>query len=141
MSKKAKARSLVVRLISSAGTGFFYTTTRRRLLPKLQLRKFDPIGKCSDLLFLEQYVDFLGEYFPRIARGQNDREDFPVGLIFAFVCKHGIAFSSCLHILTNSSALFPVFLIPGPRAYRRTPGQCWRIILVNKHVLFTEGKK
>jgi large subunit ribosomal protein L33 len=52
MAGKAKSRSIVVRLIvspyfltrqSQAGTGFFYTTTRRRLLPKLALRKYDPI--------------------------------------------------------------------------------------------------
>ncbi|KAI9197039.1 50S ribosomal protein L33 [Polychytrium aggregatum] len=39
---KAKARTLIVRLVSTAGTGSFYTTVRRRLLPKLQLMKFDP---------------------------------------------------------------------------------------------------
>jgi large subunit ribosomal protein L33 len=44
MSAKAKAKTLVVRLLSSAGTGFFYITSRRRNLPhKLALMKFDPI--------------------------------------------------------------------------------------------------
>jgi large subunit ribosomal protein L33 len=53
MSKKAKARSIIVRLVSTAGTGFFYTTTRRRLLPKLSLLKHDPIGKFFWIFFLK----------------------------------------------------------------------------------------
>lgn len=44
MSKPAKARTIIVRLVSTAGTGFFYTVQRPRLLPKLSFRKFDPIG-------------------------------------------------------------------------------------------------
>ncbi|KAK6094686.1 39S ribosomal protein L33, mitochondrial [Batrachochytrium dendrobatidis] len=52
MSKKAKARTLVVRLISTAGTGFTYQTTRRRTLPKLQLRKYDPVVN-QHVLFIE----------------------------------------------------------------------------------------
>ena len=36
---------MIVRLVSTAGTGFFYMTKRRRQIPKLQLRKFDPVGK------------------------------------------------------------------------------------------------
>ncbi|KAI8609646.1 hypothetical protein BC830DRAFT_1149562 [Chytriomyces sp. MP71] len=44
MAAKGKARTIVVRLISSAGTGFFYTMTRRRALgTKLALMKHDPI--------------------------------------------------------------------------------------------------
>ncbi|KAI9015184.1 hypothetical protein BC832DRAFT_528241, partial [Gaertneriomyces semiglobifer] len=45
-------RTIVLRLISSAGTGFFYTTTRRRALPKLQLMKFDPVVN-KHVLFVE----------------------------------------------------------------------------------------
>eukprot|EP00842_Homolaphlyctis_polyrhiza_P003929 jgi/Hompol1/4537/HPOL_003696-RA len=41
--KKGKARTIIVRLLSTAGTGFSYMTTRRRVIPKLQLRKFDPV--------------------------------------------------------------------------------------------------
>ncbi|KAI8585662.1 hypothetical protein BDZ88DRAFT_432028 [Geranomyces variabilis] len=52
MVKKAKARTIVMRLISSAGTGFFYTTTRRRALPKLQLMKYDPLVN-KHVLFVE----------------------------------------------------------------------------------------
>lgn len=59
MVKKAKARSLIVRMLSSAGTGFYYTTMRRRLLGwKLQLKKYDPIvGR--HVLFTEGKVDCL----------------------------------------------------------------------------------
>ncbi|KAI9341186.1 hypothetical protein BDR26DRAFT_860796 [Obelidium mucronatum] len=50
---KARAKTIVVRLVSSAGTGFFYTTTRRRALgSKLALMKHDPIGK-ENVLFNE----------------------------------------------------------------------------------------
>ena len=59
MGKKAKARyatinnrSLVVRLVSAAGTGYFYTTTRRRAIPKLNLMKFDPLVN-KHVLFTE----------------------------------------------------------------------------------------
>ncbi|KAI8900970.1 50S ribosomal protein L33 [Globomyces pollinis-pini] len=43
MSKKAKAKTIICKLISSAGTGYSYITTRRRALPKLQLMKYDPV--------------------------------------------------------------------------------------------------
>jgi ribosomal protein L33 len=33
-----------VRLLSAAGTGFFYTATRPRLAEKMVLRKYDPVG-------------------------------------------------------------------------------------------------
>lgn len=37
----------IVYLISSAGTGFFYTTTRNRkqAAEKLKIKKFDPVAK------------------------------------------------------------------------------------------------
>lgn len=38
-------RTLIVRLISTAQTGFFYTKVRRRLGPKLSAVKYDPVGK------------------------------------------------------------------------------------------------
>lgn len=44
MAKKAKARVILIRLISSANTGTFYTTTKKRLAPKMALMKFDPKG-------------------------------------------------------------------------------------------------
>lgn len=43
-----RSRTVVVRLYSAAGTGYFYTTVRRRALPKLQLRKYDPIGSFEN---------------------------------------------------------------------------------------------
>ncbi|KAL2911504.1 39S ribosomal protein L33, mitochondrial [Polyrhizophydium stewartii] len=52
MAAKAKARTIVVRLLSTAGTGFTYMTKRRRALPKLQLRNFDPVVN-QHVLFLE----------------------------------------------------------------------------------------
>ncbi|KIJ54283.1 hypothetical protein M422DRAFT_221818 [Sphaerobolus stellatus SS14] len=49
---KAKARTLIVRLISTAQTGFFYTKTRPRLSPKLTAIKYDPVVKAR-VLFIE----------------------------------------------------------------------------------------
>ncbi|KAI9033298.1 hypothetical protein DFJ74DRAFT_651887 [Hyaloraphidium curvatum] len=43
MAAKAKARTIVVRLYSQAGTGYYYTTTRRRTAIKLTRMKYDPI--------------------------------------------------------------------------------------------------
>jgi ribosomal protein L33 len=42
-------RTLLVKLLSTAGTGFFYTTKRPRVaLYKLAFRKFDPVGmRCT----------------------------------------------------------------------------------------------
>ncbi|KAG5438277.1 hypothetical protein PCANB_002764 [Pneumocystis canis] len=42
MVKKHKSRVILVKLLSTAGTGWFYITTRPKLLPKLSLIKFDP---------------------------------------------------------------------------------------------------
>lgn len=41
-----KNSTLIVRLISTAQTGFFYTTQRPRLGPKLAAVKYDPQGPC-----------------------------------------------------------------------------------------------
>jgi large subunit ribosomal protein L33 len=38
---KAAARELI-RLVSTAGTGYFYTTDKRRGKDKLELKKYDP---------------------------------------------------------------------------------------------------
>lgn len=42
--KMAKAKSTVelIRLVSSAGTGYFYTTRKKRSREKLELKKYDP---------------------------------------------------------------------------------------------------
>ena len=50
MAGQTKSRTVVVRLVSTAGTGYFYTTVRRRLLPKLSLMKHDPIGNLESLI-------------------------------------------------------------------------------------------
>ena len=39
-----RGRALIVRLISTAQTGFFYSTQRLRQGPKLSAVKYDPIG-------------------------------------------------------------------------------------------------
>ncbi|KAI9138897.1 hypothetical protein BKA69DRAFT_1031077, partial [Paraphysoderma sedebokerense] len=51
-SSRITNRTLLVRLISTAGTGFFYTTKRARLTPKLALRKYDPVVR-QHVLFTE----------------------------------------------------------------------------------------
>lgn len=55
MAKKAKARTTIVKLVSAAGTGYFYTRTRPRQLPKLSFIKYDPIIR-RHVLFTEQKI-------------------------------------------------------------------------------------
>ena len=45
MAPSNKVKSLAIKLVSSAGTGFFYVTTKnpRNVTWKLALRKYDPI--------------------------------------------------------------------------------------------------
>ncbi|KAI0271657.1 hypothetical protein BC834DRAFT_860643 [Gloeopeniophorella convolvens] len=52
MAAKAKARTMIVRLISTAQTGFFYTTQRLRTGPRLAAVKYDPRVKRR-VLFVE----------------------------------------------------------------------------------------
>ncbi|OCH87962.1 hypothetical protein OBBRIDRAFT_758975 [Obba rivulosa] len=52
MAAKSKARTVIVRMISTAKTGFFYTTERLRVGPKLAAVKYDPRVK-SRVLFVE----------------------------------------------------------------------------------------
>ena len=40
---------IVVRLMSAAGTGFYYTMKRQRVKEKMMLRKYDPIGKLQSV--------------------------------------------------------------------------------------------
>ncbi|EMR09475.1 ribosomal protein L33 [Pneumocystis murina B123] len=42
MAKKPKSRIILVKLLSTVGTGWFYTANRPRLSPKLSCIKFDP---------------------------------------------------------------------------------------------------
>ena len=43
----AKANSILIKPVSSAGTGFYYTTRKnpRSQTEKLSLRKFDPVAR------------------------------------------------------------------------------------------------
>lgn len=43
-SRKKKAASVFIRLVSAAGTGFFYVKKKnpRKILDKLEFRKYDP---------------------------------------------------------------------------------------------------
>ena len=45
MAKKSKGNRIKIRLVSTAGTGYFYTTTKnRKTTPKkMVLRKYDPV--------------------------------------------------------------------------------------------------
>ncbi|TFK65066.1 hypothetical protein BDN72DRAFT_900992 [Pluteus cervinus] len=52
MAAKAKARTMIVRLISTAQTGFFYSTQRLRQGPRLSAVKYDPVVK-QRVLFVE----------------------------------------------------------------------------------------
>lgn len=38
-------RTILVQMVSAAGTGYFFNTKRNRLKDKLVLRKHDPFGK------------------------------------------------------------------------------------------------
>lgn len=50
---RSKAKTVIVRLLSQAGTGFFYTVKRPRLKPKMTLRKYDPVVR-QHVLFKEK---------------------------------------------------------------------------------------
>ncbi|CAG7852380.1 SubName: Full=Uncharacterized protein {ECO:0000313/EMBL:CCA68616.1} [Serendipita indica DSM 11827] len=53
MAGKAKAKTIIVHLFSSARTGYFYTTTRARASAKLTQVKYDPKVK-QHVLFVEK---------------------------------------------------------------------------------------
>jgi len=44
-------RRIVVRLVSQAGTGHFYTTSKNKQNPTLEFLKHDPVGKIELTLF------------------------------------------------------------------------------------------
>ncbi|CEH13668.1 probable 50s ribosomal protein l33 [Ceraceosorus bombacis] len=52
MAAKSRARVLITRLMSTAGTGYFYTTKRLRVADKLAKMKYDPVVK-RHVLFKE----------------------------------------------------------------------------------------
>merc|ERR1712141_273807 len=49
------SKRIVVRIVSTAQTGYFYTMTRNRLKSKLELMKHDPVVN-KHVLFVEQKV-------------------------------------------------------------------------------------
>ncbi|EFQ30287.1 ribosomal protein L33 [Colletotrichum navitas] len=53
MAKKAKSRVMIVRLLSMAATGYFYTFKRLRTASPMSMLKYDPIIRRK-VLFLEQ---------------------------------------------------------------------------------------
>ena len=53
MAKKAKSRTIAVRLISMAMTGYYRTMIRPRTSRPLSMMKYDPVVK-RQVLFLEQ---------------------------------------------------------------------------------------
>ncbi|KAL8787847.1 MAG: hypothetical protein Q9195_007587 [Heterodermia aff. obscurata] len=52
MAKKQKSRTIAVRLISMAATGFYRTLRRPRVHRPLSMLKYDPVGKppCAPTL-------------------------------------------------------------------------------------------
>ncbi|KCV68598.1 50S ribosomal protein L33 [Fonticula alba] len=54
---KAKARTIIVKLLSTAGTGFFYTARRPRIADyKLNFVKYDPVIR-QRVLFKETKIN------------------------------------------------------------------------------------
>lgn len=53
----AKPTTVLIRLVSSAGTGFYYVTKKnpRTLTEKLELRKFDPVVR-KHVMFKEAKI-------------------------------------------------------------------------------------
>ena len=47
---KGKVNRELIRLVSTAGTGYFYTTTKKKARDKLKLKKYDPV--------LRKHVEF-----------------------------------------------------------------------------------
>lgn len=54
MAKSKNARELI-RLVSSAETGYFYTTARKRGREKLQVKKYDPVVR-KHVIFKEAKI-------------------------------------------------------------------------------------
>ncbi|KZT67301.1 hypothetical protein DAEQUDRAFT_767357 [Daedalea quercina L-15889] len=52
MAAKSKARTVIVRMVSTAKTGYFYTAQRLRIGPRLSAVKYDPKVKAR-VLFME----------------------------------------------------------------------------------------
>ena len=49
---------IIARLVSTAGTGYMYTTRRLRVADKLSMMKYDPIGTCPPHHPVKRHVLF-----------------------------------------------------------------------------------
>ena len=73
MPKVTKAGAMLVKLVSTAKTGFFYVKRRnpKKLLNKLEFRKYDPRVK-KHVLFVEQKLKYgtwaMGGLLPLVPR-------------------------------------------------------------------------
>ncbi|PWN42811.1 hypothetical protein IE81DRAFT_323164 [Ceraceosorus guamensis] len=56
MAAKARARVLITRLMSTAGTGYYYTTKRLRVADKLAKMKYDPVGELFFSTFAHYWL-------------------------------------------------------------------------------------
>ena len=72
-------RTIIIRLISTAQTGYFYTTQRVRTGPKLSAVKYDPIGLATRCPLQYHRTHLFSprqqnpEYFSwRVGRQEND---------------------------------------------------------------------
>ncbi|XP_044229996.1 39S ribosomal protein L33, mitochondrial isoform X1 [Thunnus albacares] len=53
---KAKSKTVLVQMMSAAGTGYFFNTKRNRLRDKLVLRKHDPFVNKHVLFFEKRKI-------------------------------------------------------------------------------------
>ncbi|KDQ11667.1 hypothetical protein BOTBODRAFT_448738 [Botryobasidium botryosum FD-172 SS1] len=60
MAAKSKARTLLIRLVSTARTGYFYVATKNRLHPTMSRMKYDP--KACSFYRKEDEVNCLSSY-------------------------------------------------------------------------------
>jgi large subunit ribosomal protein L33 len=67
----AKGQLDTVHLVSSAGTGFFYSIRRKRGKEKLNVTKYDPIAK--------KHVVFAEKKLSRLKRKYRPGAETPVG--------------------------------------------------------------
>jgi len=52
---KGKKGAIVIKMVSTAKTGFYYTTQKNPKLPKLLLKKYDPVIQ-QHVLFKEEKI-------------------------------------------------------------------------------------
>ncbi|KAI4728254.1 hypothetical protein E4T49_03900 [Aureobasidium sp. EXF-10728] len=73
MAKKAKSRTIAVRLISMALTGYYKTLVRPRQHRPLSMLKYDPVGTFARYLFPTtlRHLWVCGERKKEMAKGQD----------------------------------------------------------------------